>query len=44
MSFVNSIWTAKGGSHVDKVTDLICKEVIEQAKKKKEYKVFIFCL
>ncbi|XP_012272821.1 DNA topoisomerase 2 [Orussus abietinus] len=34
MSFVNSIATTKGGRHVDHVTDLIVKQLIETLKKK----------
>lgn len=34
MSFVNSIATTKGGRHVDHVTDLIVKNLIETLKKK----------
>lgn len=34
MSFVNSIATTKGGRHVDYVTDMIVKQVLEVLKKK----------
>lgn len=34
MSFVNSIATTKGGRHVDYVTDMIVKQLIEVLKKK----------
>ncbi|XP_015124561.1 DNA topoisomerase 2 isoform X3 [Diachasma alloeum] len=34
MSFVNSIATTKGGRHVDHVTDLIVKNLLETLKKK----------
>ncbi|XP_011691623.1 PREDICTED: DNA topoisomerase 2 isoform X2 [Wasmannia auropunctata] len=34
MSFVNSIATTKGGRHVDHVTELIVKQLIETLKKK----------
>lgn len=34
VSFVNSIATTKGGRHVDHVTDLIVKQLIETLKKK----------
>ncbi|KAK2587990.1 hypothetical protein KPH14_004067 [Odynerus spinipes] len=34
MSFVNSIATTKGGRHVDHVTDLIVKQLMETLKKK----------
>lgn len=34
MSFVNSIATTKGGRHVDYVTDMIVKQIIEVIKKK----------
>ncbi|SPQ99888.1 unnamed protein product (mitochondrion) [Plasmodiophora brassicae] len=35
VSFVNSIWTMKGGKHVDHVTDQICKMVLASISKKK---------
>jgi DNA gyrase/topoisomerase IV subunit B len=34
MSFVNSIATTKGGRHVDYVTELVVKGIIETIKKK----------
>nr|XP_018912664.1 PREDICTED: DNA topoisomerase 2 isoform X1 [Bemisia tabaci] len=34
MSFANSIATTKGGRHVDHVTDVICKQLMEVIKKK----------
>ncbi|CAB0028142.1 unnamed protein product [Trichogramma brassicae] len=34
MSFVNSIATTKGGRHVDHVTDMVVKQLIETLKKK----------
>lgn len=34
MSFVNSIATTKGGRHVDYITDMIVKKLIETLKKK----------
>ncbi|XP_033222004.1 DNA topoisomerase 2 isoform X2 [Belonocnema kinseyi] len=34
MSFVNSIATTKGGRHVDHVTDMIVKQLLETLKKK----------
>lgn len=34
VSFVNSIATTKGGRHVEYVTDMICKHLQEQIKKK----------
>ena len=34
MSFVNSIATTKGGRHVDYVSDLVVKSIIDQIKKK----------
>lgn len=35
VSFVNSIATTKGGRHVDYVTDMIVKQLIESIKKVK---------
>jgi DNA topoisomerase-2 len=34
MSFVNSIATTKGGRHVDYVTEIIIKSIIDTIKKK----------
>ena len=34
VSFVNSIATTKGGRHVEHVTDMICKQLLESIKKK----------
>ena len=34
MSFVNSIATTKGGRHVDYVTEIIIKGIIDTIKKK----------
>uniref|UniRef100_A0A7S1ITT9 DNA topoisomerase 2 n=1 Tax=Eutreptiella gymnastica TaxID=73025 RepID=A0A7S1ITT9_9EUGL len=34
-SFVNSIWTSKGGRHVDSINDQIVSKVTEKLKKKK---------
>ena len=36
MSFVNSICTSKGGTHVNYVTDPIVEKLMEVIKKKKE--------
>ncbi|CAK9796483.1 DNA topoisomerase 2 [Anthophora plagiata] len=41
MSFVNSIATTKGGRHVDHVTELIVKQLIETLKKKNKAGVTI---
>ncbi|XP_032667667.1 DNA topoisomerase 2 isoform X2 [Odontomachus brunneus] len=41
MSFVNSIATTKGGRHVDHVTELIVKQLIETLKKKNKAGVAI---
>ncbi|XP_024882454.1 DNA topoisomerase 2 isoform X2 [Temnothorax curvispinosus] len=41
MSFVNSIATTKGGRHIDHVTDMIVKQLIETLKKKNKAGVAI---
>ncbi|XP_029170014.1 DNA topoisomerase 2 isoform X2 [Nylanderia fulva] len=41
MSFVNSIATTKGGRHVDHVTDMVVKQLIETLKKKNKAGVAI---
>lgn len=34
VSFVNSICTIRGGTHVNSVTDRICTNIIQEVKKK----------
>lgn len=36
MSFVNGIWTSKGGRHVDAVADLVVSAIAEHIKQKKK--------
>lgn len=38
MSFVNGIWTSKGGKHVDAVTDLVVSTITEHLEQKKKTK------
>jgi len=38
MSFVNGIWTSKGGKHVDAVTDLVVSAIAEHLEQKKKTK------
>ena len=39
MSFVNGIWTSKGGTHVDAVTNQVVAHVVEYLETKKKAKV-----
>ena len=39
MSFVNGIWTSKGGTHVDAVTSQVVNHVVEYLETKKKIKV-----
>jgi DNA topoisomerase-2 len=39
MSFVNGVWTIKGGKHVDYIANQIAKQVCETIKKKKKVTV-----
>ena len=39
MSFVNGIWTSKGGKHVDAVTDQVVSHICEYLETKKKTKV-----
>jgi len=39
VSFVNGIYTGKGGKHVDYITNQICKKMIEYIKRKKKITV-----
>ena len=39
MSFVNGIWTSKGGTHVDAVTNQVVAHVVEYLETKKKVKV-----
>ena len=36
ISFVNGIWTLRGGKHVDYIVNQICKKLIEMIQKKKK--------
>ena len=38
MSFVNGIWTSKGGKHVDAVSDLVVSAITEHLEQKKKTK------
>lgn len=38
MSFVNGIWTSKGGKHVDAVSDLVVSAIAEHLEQKKKTK------
>ena len=39
MSFVNGIWTSKGGTHIDAVTNQVVAHVVEYLETKKKVKV-----
>ena len=39
MSFVNGIWTSKGGTHVDGVTNQVVNHIVEYLETKKKVKV-----
>jgi DNA topoisomerase II len=39
MSFVNGIWTSKGGTHVDAVTSQVVNHIVEHLETKKKIKV-----
>jgi len=39
MSFVNGIWTSKGGTHVDAVTSQVTNHIVEYLETKKKVKV-----
>jgi len=39
MSFVNGIWTSKGGTHVDSVTNQVVGHIVEYLETKKKVKV-----
>lgn len=39
MSFVNGIWTSKGGKHVDAVTDQVVTAIVDYLEQKKKTKV-----
>ena len=39
VSFVNGIYTGKGGKHVDYIVNQICKKMIEYIKRKKKVTV-----
>jgi len=39
MSFVNGIWTSKGGTHVDAVTNQVVGHIVEHLETKKKVKV-----
>ena len=39
MSFVNGIWTSKGGKHVDAVTDQIVTTIVDHLEQKKKTKI-----
>jgi DNA topoisomerase-2 len=39
MSFVNGIWTSKGGTHVDAITSQVVNHVVEYLETKKKIKV-----
>ena len=39
VSFVNGIYTSKGGKHVDYITNSICKKIVEVIKKKEKITV-----
>jgi DNA topoisomerase-2 len=39
MSFVNGIWTSKGGTHIDAVTNQVVTHIVEHLETKKKVKV-----
>ena len=41
VSFVNGIYTSKGGKHIDYILNQICKKLVEYIEKKKKIKVKI---